>query len=233
MVPTTSTMAKHLLRKHSIEPPSKEPGDQQQCKITSMETAQLIPIDSMPTTEKKRNDKLLARFIACSNVPTRIVDMEEFQNFVTSLNPTFILPSRPTIDTLLSDIYSATIEKIKSIIKNSDYISLSSDFWSIDRFGIYGIIANCYCKETQKKQCILLCLKYVKAPHTAIRILEETNQILNEFGIDGISDSKIVTISTDNGSNMKKAFAMDIESEEQLDGNFFLVYYDTFGNKTK
>ena len=213
-----------MARKHSIRPPPKDFEEVSQPKITSVECSRLVPVDSMATSEKKRNDTLLARFIACSNVPTRLVDLEEFHDFLASLNPTYIVPSRPSVDSLISDLFTTTIAKIKSIIAESDYISLSCDFWSVDRYGIYGIIANCYSKKYQERQGLLLCLKYVKAPHTASRIKEETKQILYEFGINGLSDPKIVTISTDSGSNMKKAFALDFEpmdqDEEQL-GNLW------------
>ena len=102
-------MAKHLSRKHEIEPPVKETDPTQQIKITSVESAKIVPIDSMLPSEKKRNDRLLARFIVCSNVPTRTVDMEEFRDFISSLNSTYIVPSRGTINSLVSEMFEATI----------------------------------------------------------------------------------------------------------------------------
>ena len=155
---------------------------------------------------------LLAKFVAVSNVPNRIVDIPEFKNFIANLNPAYIVPSRGKIQGLINDIFDQTMDKIKFAIQNTSYISLSCDFWSIDRMGIYGVSASLYFANSSTKKCVLLCLKYVKAPHTSEFNLQETLEILNQFGINGLTDKRLVSISTDNGSNMKKAFAMTCEN---------------------
>ena len=90
---------------------------------------------------------------------------------------------------------------------------MSIDFWTAKNyFGYIGIVAS-FIKDC-KQQHKLIALRYAPAPHTSERIVSLTDSILLEFGIfDGILDNKIVSISTDNGANMRKAF--DVSSMKQ------------------
>ena len=95
---------------------------------------------------------------------------------------------------------------VKEKINDADNIALTIDFWSKNVTGYIGITGTIYCKEAKSLKTLCLCLEQVPYPHTAEKCLEATNLNLEKFGLN-VMDPKISFITTDNGSNMKKAYS--------------------------
>lgn len=84
-------------------------------------------------------------------------------------------------------------------------VSIGIDLWT--KKGLtasFLAISSCYfCAELQTPQHILLALEQVAHPHTAQTIKACVDKCMQEWGI---SHEKIITVITDNGSNMVAAF---------------------------
>lgn len=80
---------------------------------------------------KIKMDNALAYFIATSMMPYSLVEKEGFQTFVRALNPSYKLPSRKTLtESRIPELYSETRTNVGNIIKNVDFLSLTTDCWT-------------------------------------------------------------------------------------------------------
>ena len=216
-------MAKHLNRAHGL---TFEIIDKNQ-KMNEMPAIEIIR--KLSETKSIEISTTLALSLATTSAPYRLVDNENFIKFVKLLSSNYKLPTTSTICTYVDQIYENLLKTLKFDISNASSVSMCIDFWSgADRLGYIGIVLS-YVKDLQKRDR-LIALRYVPSPHTSDKIIEVTNQILSEFSINGIEDKKVFTISTDNGSNMVKAYSsitpLDSANDEfvvesTLDGNVF------------
>ena len=126
------------------------------------------------------------------------------KKIIAVLNQDYKLPDRTRIPKILNTETQNLTNKIENMLKNAEHVSMVLDLWSKNTLGFYALVAH-FLEEGVGKT-VLLCLKYFSPPHTASRILELTDNVLKNWGFCGYSDPKIVAYTTDNGSNMVKAF---------------------------
>lgn len=93
-------------------------------------------------------------------------------------------------------------EKIIQKIKNTASMSLCADFWTgKDKLGYLGLTVSLI--EGATRTNYLIALKHIEHPHTAQVVSSSIDDVLIDYGVtNGILDEKVVSISTDNGSNM-------------------------------
>ena len=85
-------------------------------------------------------------------------------------------------------------------------VSLTLDLWTAkNRQGYLGITCS-FLDNTFNLREFILDIAYIRYPHTANHILESLEQVLEEWKIHEL----VFTITTNNGSNVKKAI-QDIE----------------------
>ncbi len=90
-------------------------------------------------------------------------------------------------------------------------LSLTCDLWTVcNRTGYLGITGS-YVDNNFVMNEVTLTVTYVRYPHTANHIREVLEYIINEWNLNG----KVLSITTDNGSNIKKA-VNDMEGIEWL-----------------
>ena len=86
-------------------------------------------------------------------------------------------------------------------IEKAQYVSLCADFWTgKNSIGYLGITATIL--ENGKRSNFLIGLRHVEHPHTASVVQTSIEKVISEFGLSNLDDAKLVSISTDNGSNM-------------------------------
>lgn len=106
-------------------------------------------------------------------------------------------------------------QKLVEIIAKSSAVSICADFWTgKDGLGYLGIAASVIQKF--ERHDYLLALRHVTHPHTADKVSSSINNILVEFGINGLDDPKIISISTDNGSNMVAGLRNTVELNDEI-----------------
>jgi len=112
------------------------------------------------------------------------------------------MPSQETVRSMIHEAFNHTLPQLKAIIKDeATSVSLTLDLWtSRNRQGYLGITCSFIDAEWKLKE-FTLAIEYVRYPHTAIHIRESLESILEEWDIR----DKVYAITTDNGSNVKKA----------------------------
>ena len=153
----------------------------------------------------KKITRKLATFVAGGNVANRIVECVEFRELLSELDPRYPVPNRSVIDTEMEALYTEMKGKVASKLQEARKIAICTDIWS--RKGLtqsfLGITAHFFTRSDHKRHNATLAVRLLPSPHTADRIEEMVRTILQEWSI---SEQKISTIVTDNGSNMVAAF---------------------------
>ena len=118
------------------------------------------------------------------------------------LDPGFIMPCQKSIRNIIDDAFDYTSPQLKTLMKNeATSVSLTLDLWtSKSRQGYLGITCTFINSQWKLKE-LTLTIEYIRYPHTAEHILETLESVLEEWEIR----DKVYTITTDNGSNVKKA----------------------------
>lgn len=199
----TTTMGKHLSRKHKIfwKPREATP----QPPITSFESSPKQinkPINS--EIEAKINSNL-ALAMATSSASHRFIENIFFKKALSLLNPSYTPISHQTIGRLIKSKFQELKELLIFKISNAESISITVDYWSSTNFlGFIGVVVSTM--EESKKINMLVAVRYAPSPHTAANILNLTNEILCEYGIQTVEDPRVFSITTDNGSNIVCAY---------------------------
>lgn len=105
----------------------------------------------------------------------------------------------------LENIHESLKETISLCITQMRRYSLCLDLWTKKGMtsSFLGISICGYVPERQKVEHMMLILHKVELPHTGEMIAETVNTTMQ---IWGIRPTRILTVITDNGSNMVKAF---------------------------
>ena len=156
--------------------------------------------------------QFLVNWIVNDSQPIRVIKSVDFRILLNELDPAFIMPSQETIRGMIHEAFNYTLPQLKDLIKNeATSMSLTLDLWtSRSRQGYLGVTCSFIDSEWKLKE-FTLTIEHVRYPHTATHINETLESILNEWEIR----DKIYTITTDNGSNVKKAIG-DMEGVEWL-----------------
>ena len=217
--PNNTTLMKHLFRVHHLKPKII----QKISKIIDCEGVSIAPKLSKISFDLVNEN--LALSLATSIAPYRLVENRFFIEALSTLNSAYTPPSHQTISRIIDNKFNEHIDVIISTIKSVSFVSLSADFWTgKDHFGYLGMTLKYIDPRENERKEVLICLKYAPHPHTANNVLQLVNEILKKFTIlDGMSDSKIVSISTDNGSNMVAAFDQEFNITESIHTAYITV----------
>ncbi len=128
------------------------------------------------------------------------------------------VPKKSKISNLIDKQYEDEKQKFKKRLSGVRKISIGIDLWTKKGLSAsFLAISSCYfCTEQNKPEHILLNLEEVAHPHTALSIKACVDKCLQEWKIP---KEKILTIITDNGSNMVAAFKQITAEEETSSGS--------------
>ena len=188
---STSTLRNHLKSKHKTI--YKEAGQ------TTLDFLKVSFYD------KKTNSaivKFLVKWIVIDMLPFSLVESSYFKDFLEKLNPKFQCPSRFALkDSIISE-FNIRRSHIISFIKNiPGYCSFTTDIWSsINNDAFIGVTIHYITNEWELKHFTLEVFK-ITGSHTGSAIYEFLSNLLEEFDIK----KKIISITTDNGSNIVAA----------------------------
>ena len=155
------------------------------------------------TRQEKLNDFLIM-FISGNLLSLSIVDSPEFRLFIEELNPRYQVPSRKYLTTKLlqqktDEVYAA----VKTQLKQAQEVCLTLDLWSSRQMHSYlGMTAH-YILDWALKS-VMVTYKRFKGRHTSDNIHQMYDETVACFDIT----KKISTITTDDASNMVKAFSL-------------------------
>ncbi|XP_051953602.1 zinc finger BED domain-containing protein 4-like [Xyrauchen texanus] len=130
--------------------------------------------------------------------PFTIVEDEGFRAFVNKLDPSYVLPSRKVLKTMVSERYNTTKEKTMEDLQKAEFVSLTADMWSsINMDGYLGVTCH-YITPEATMATVLLGVRRFYQTHTAQHLMEAKALLMAEWGIT----SKVHCMVTDNASNM-------------------------------
>lgn len=155
--------------------------------------------------EQQTKEEAIAKWIGCTGLPVTTVEDEDFILMMETMDKKLTVPKKTKISNLIEKLYEAESQKFKRRLAAVRKVSIGIDLWT--KKGLtasFLAISSCFfCTELQKPQHILLALEQVAHPHTAQIIKACVDKCMQEWGI---SHEKIITVITDNGSNMVAAF---------------------------
>lgn len=145
----------------------------------------------------------LVNWIAGSGRPISIVDDDGLQRVLrTALkNAEYKLPSRGTIQKLISDMYNTKIHSVKESVKNAKGIALTSDFWtSLGNENYCGVTGHWITDDWKLKSVVLQCVNVVERHYS-----DNIAGLYKQFTTDWDITNRIQAIVTDNARNMVSA----------------------------
>ncbi len=102
---------------------------------------------------ESRANNALVRLLVCCGIPPRVIDREEFRDFVTSLNPGYVPPSRSHVEERLIVSYAANVRllQIKYLQTQWD-LQISFNGGKLRKLGFYSVHVtdserNSFCLE--------------------------------------------------------------------------------------
>ncbi|XP_067627500.1 uncharacterized protein [Eurosta solidaginis] len=108
--------------------------------------------------------------------------------------------SRRTVGKHIQKRFIENMDELRSILKNVDYVCTTADVWSSSTRRFLGVTAHWIDSKTFTiKSATIACRRF---SGTYDRIAELLHEIHLSFGLDS---KKLVSIVTDNGSNLAKA----------------------------
>jgi hypothetical protein len=203
---STSTLRRHLMKVHAstyvYEPNQLSRNSSRNFSYTG--------------TEQKYITTKLTQWVAADLQPFTIVEQEQFRELVHTLDPYYNLPCRQTLKEEVNLLFSQRKSNIKSEINNlTSKVALTTDIWSstYNNTAFLGITMHCITNDWKIKKCLLNFIS-IEGSHSAALILTKLTDVLQEFNIS----DRIISLTTDNGSNM---LVCERELASELETGFF------------
>lgn len=175
------------------EPPSKRSR-----QLTLYGSKKTIGLTEIETNEI---NKSLIKMIVFDYQPLSIVENAGFLEYTKKLQPLYSVPSRKQLTTkLLPQEYDIIYSKLKSMLETVADLSITTDMWTSDCNKSY-ITVTCHFIFDNHLYSPVLATREVFDSHSGVNIATNLKNIFNEWGIA----DKIVTMVSDNGSNIKSA----------------------------
>ena len=148
----------------------------------------------------------LVLYIASDLVPLSVVESEYFSNLMKILDSRYQLPSRKHLSTKHLEEKSTSVQaNLKGSLQNAPSVCLTIDLWSNRQMkGFLGITGHFILDWTM--QTVMIACKRFKGRHSAENIRLEYEEAISAYEIS----EKIMTIVTDNASNMTRAFDLSL-----------------------
>ena len=148
----------------------------------------------------------LVLYIASDLVPLSVVESEYFSNLMKILDSRYQLPSRKHLSTKRLEEKSTSVQaNLKGSLQNAPSVCLTIDLWSNRQMkGFLWITGHFILDWTM--QTVMIACKRFKGRHSAENIRLEYEEAISAYEIS----EKIMTIVTDNASNMTRAFDLSL-----------------------
>nr|XP_054592654.1 uncharacterized protein LOC129157435 [Nothobranchius furzeri] len=163
--------------------------------------------------EQQIKEEAIATWIGCTGLPVTTVEDEDFILMMESLDKKFTVPKKTKISNLIEKHYENKKATFKKRLSSARKVCIGTDLWTKQGLtaSFLGISCCFFCVEEQKPEHLLLALEQLDHPHTAQSIKACVEKCMQEWGIP---NEKVLTVITDNGSNMVAAFKHSAPEDE-------------------
>nr|XP_023028246.1 zinc finger BED domain-containing protein 1-like [Leptinotarsa decemlineata] len=152
-------------------------------------------------SEIKNIDRALIKMITNDYQPLSIVEDKGFIEYSNLLRPQYKLPNRKKLSNdILPSIYAEQVEELKLLLNDTSSVSVTTDIWTSDSNRGY-ITVTCHFIYNDEFHSHVLSTEEIIGNHSGELISTVLSDIFNIWNIS----NKIITIVSDNGSNIKCA----------------------------
>ena len=144
--------------------------------------------------------------------PTVITESDSLRAFLAYLNPEFKLPSRRKLGDDIKTMGNKVKNEIVQLVSKQDYLATTADSWSSHHRAFVGSTVSWLDKDTLDRKTAVLGIKEVKESQTGQFLAKSLCQLNEDFNIS----SKVLSTTTDNGSNYVSAFVHYGKDHENL-----------------
>jgi len=184
---STGNLSSHII-KHGITPPIEN----------------FVENKSQPTTQsiqkhgQNEKEKSTLRWILSTTQPLSTVTNKAYIDHMHIIDPEFVVPGERKLRMMIARSYGYNKEKLTQLLKTAQSISLTADLWtSRSKHGYLGLTAT-WINHNFEISDVLLEITYFPTPHTAEAIADIIRSSIQKWKIE----DRVITITTDNGSNM-------------------------------
>ena len=144
----------------------------------------------------------LVKLIVEEQLEYRLVDRSAFRNFCESLDKNKEIISRSTLSSVILSKKDVLQKLVKTKLKDVPSIALTFDLWSQYKGGRgFGCLTGHFVDNAGNLNATVLEFKRMDHPHDAVTISTFIRQTIEDFDLS----NKIISITTDNASNMEAA----------------------------
>ena len=147
---------------------------------------------------------MVINFIVKDVISIYTVEKDGFRAMVEALNPRYQLRHLDFFSRIaIPELYEGTWEQVAAKVeKESQYYSATTDLWSLRTSDPYLCITIHNLDSEWNLQSYYLPAKYIPEDHTSEHLQNAHSTSFTEWGLD---TTKLVTVTTDNGTNVKLA----------------------------
>lgn len=153
-------------------------------------------------TQHKLND-LLLKFIVSNTQPLSVVDKPSFVNLVRlGLPKDLKVMSSKSLKIQIEKLYLSMVDNITNTLSSVLYVSTTADCWTKGKKSYIGVTCHWINSKSFKRESVSLECCRLQGRHTYDVIAKALYKIYTTYKIQ----NKIVSTTTDNGSNFVKVF---------------------------
>ena len=208
---STTNLHNHLKRHHGIELKLSEPKNKKSKTTTQQQQSSLSQEDGQPTlatiwtklsTDSRRHkdiSRAIAKYIVLDMRPLDSVNDIGFTQLLRTLEPRYNLQSRTHITrTLIPAMYDEIVSKVRKTLKESSFISLTTDGWTSRATKSFITVTAHVMDEKWKLKEFVLSTAEMSDSHTAENLAEHLKKVCSDWDIE----LKSTAITTDNAANI-------------------------------
>ena len=161
---------------------------------------------SRSSRQHERAVKAVTHFLVKDMIPISVVEGDGFRNMISQVNPRFDLPHKDYFSRVaIPALYEETCRQLEEKLSQCSFYSAKTDLWTSCTSEPYLVYTIHFIDNTWKIHSYCLKALYVPEDHTGESLQEAFHMILSDWYLD---KSKQGAITSDSGSNIKRAFQL-------------------------
>ena len=183
-------------------------------------TSKQLKLEDIKASQK-RTDLAVLNFVVQGLHPFGVVEQPGFIALMQHILPSYRVMSRTTLRDRMENNTKQMKARVTHAMENIKYIATTTDCWTAHRQSFIGVTAHWIEPDGLERCSVALACKRLKGAHTFDVLAWALNDIHTEYNIR----DKIVRTTTDNASNLIKAFRVyageegSTTEEERENGN--------------
>lgn len=171
--------------------------------------------------DQMRALRLYYTFFIQDIVPGHVTDSLALRELIKYLNPDFNMPSRRKLTRDIAQLGEEAKGAMTNLLAKISYVATTADSWSAHNRSFLGMTVHWIDPRSLKREKAVLGIKEIVVQQRGNYLAKAMMDMHQEFGLS----HKVVSTTTDNGSNYVAAFKiagnMEADEEEPEEVSFF------------